>query len=147
MKNFFGNAVVAAYAVFAVVAACVPFEKTSVPPSQTGQQAAVQSLLTYAQAAMEINDYNQAEMHIERAVRIEPQNPLLWHTMAKIKFNQNQYGQVINFCLKSNSMNTGQNQLKKDNLLLMASAYYMMGEYEKAEFVKQQADQVKIDNN
>ncbi len=143
MNRSFIFVLVVVFAVTMQLTGCVPFEKVPEQPAQTGQQAAVKSLLTYAQAAMDINDYNQAEMHMERAVRIEPQNPLLWHTMAKIKFNQNQYGQAVNFCLKSNSMITDQLQLKKDNLELMARAYYMMGEYEKAEFVKQQLSQIE----
>ena len=143
MKRTFATAFAFALVLSLQLSGCVPFEQVPEQPPQTGQQAAVKSLLAYAQAAMDINDYNQAEMHMERAVSIEPQNPLLWHTMAKIKFNQNQYGQAVNFCLKSNSMITDQLQLKRDNLELMARAYYMMGEYEKAEFVKQQLLQLE----
>ena len=136
-------AFVALFTIIALLTGCVPLDQISEPTSVPGQQAATQSLLADAQAAIDANDFHQAEMHIERAVRIEPRNALLWHTMARIKFHKREYGQAVNFCLKSNSLIPGQNQLKKDNLLLMEQAYYQMGDYDKAMEARQQAAEIE----
>lgn len=119
-------------------------QKTILSPEEAGRQKAVSSLLSEAQAAMDNNRLNQAEIILERAVRIEPSNALLWHAMAKLKFHQHEYPQTINFCLKSNSLIANQKHLQKENLLLMKQAYFLMGDYEKANNAQRQADNVGI---
>ena len=142
MTKSFTNALVAALAITALLTGCIPYGDSD-SSSLSGQQTATQSLLAQAQTAMDENNFHQAEMYIERAVRIEPRNPRLWHTMAMIKLQQGQYGEVVNFCLKSNSLVADNAQLKKENLLLMALAYHQMGEYDKAEAVERQAAEIE----
>lgn len=128
---------------FLLLAGCV-IQKTIVSPEEAGRQKAVFSLLSEAQTAMDNNNLNHAETILERAVRIEPGNALLWHTLAKIKFHQHEYPQAINFCLKSNSLISNQKHLQKENLLLMKQAYFLMGDHEKADDAQRQADDVDI---
>ena len=130
---------IAYFTLFTLLTGCVPLGQTLSPETPSGQQAATQSLIDDAQTALENNNLHQAEMHIERAVRIEPRNPAIWHTMARIKLHKQEYAQAINFCLKSNSMIGDQKSLQKENLLLMSQAYFLMGQYDKAKFVQQQA--------
>lgn len=100
----------------------------SLPPSQpdvpayqpkTGPAAAV-----YADAEknLDAGNLDKAEMLLERALRIEPRNAHYWYTMARIKYQQKQYKQTIQFCLKSNSLAMGIPQLTKLNFSLMEEA-------------------------
>lgn len=60
-------------------------------------------------------DYNQAEMTMERALRVEPRNGYYWHTLAKVKYRKKQYSQAVQFCLKSKSMAGSDRQLIQIN--------------------------------
>lgn len=136
-------ALIAALTSIMMLNGCTPHGHLTEPTASAGQQAATQTLLADANAAMNNNDFHQAEMHVERAVRIEPRNPYLWHTLAKIKIQQGKYDEAVNFCLKSNSLIADNALLKKENLLLMALAYHQMGEYDKAEDAQQQAAEME----
>lgn len=128
---------------FLLSAGCI-IQKPVVSPEEAGRQKAVSSLLAEAQGAMANNRLDHAEVILERAARIEPRDALVWHTLAKVKFHQHEYPQTINFCLKSNSLISDRKYLQKENLLLMEQAYSLMGDYEKADNAKRQADDVDI---
>lgn len=66
------------------------------------------SLYHQAKVSFDQGRYNQAEMELERALRIEPRNAEYWYAMAKVKYQQNFHNQAIQFCLKSKSL-AGQN--------------------------------------
>ena len=67
------------------------------------------SLYRDAEKLLVAGNAQSAELSIERALRIEPQNSHYWYTMARIKYKQRQYSQAIQFCLKSKSL-AGRNQ-------------------------------------
>jgi Tfp pilus assembly protein PilF len=77
--------------------------------------------------------FSKAEMILERALRVEPRNARLWHEMAQVKYGQKEYGQAVQFCIKSNSLAGKDNGLIQQNWLLMEKAYVELGEPEKAE--------------
>lgn len=62
------------------------------------------SLYSSAKVAIDSKNYDLAELHLERALRIESRNPLYWYTMAEVKFEKQLYTDTINFCLKSKSL-------------------------------------------
>jgi tetratricopeptide (TPR) repeat protein len=57
-----------------------------------------------AKTFMAQENYRQAELAMERALRIEPKNGYYWYTLAEIKFADNQYGKMRQLCLKSKSL-------------------------------------------
>jgi tetratricopeptide (TPR) repeat protein len=57
-----------------------------------------------AKTFMAQEDYRQAELAMERALRIEPKNGYYWYTLAEIKFADKQYGKMKQLCLKSKSL-------------------------------------------
>jgi Tfp pilus assembly protein PilF len=67
-------------------------------------------------------DYQQAEMALERALKIEPRNPHYWFSMAQIKYKQKQYAQTIHLCSKSKSFAGKDEQLRQLNDALSAQA-------------------------
>ncbi|MEJ2154345.1 MAG: tetratricopeptide repeat protein [Desulfobacteraceae bacterium] len=50
---------------------------------------------------------DEARANLERAVRIEPRNPLLWQELARVQLEQGQYRQAENMAAKSNTLAGG----------------------------------------
>lgn len=103
------------------------------PPGQAG------ALLSSANKALQAGQFNQAEMHLERALRVEPRSAQLWYAMAQVRFGQQNYAQAVQFCLKSNSLAARNAAILQQNWLLIEKAYLKMGEVEKAAHARQKA--------
>jgi predicted Zn-dependent protease len=64
-------------------------------------------LVAQAQTQSASGNYAVAAGTIERALRIEPENPLLWIEMAKIRAAETNYPQAENLARKALSRSTG----------------------------------------
>lgn len=104
--------------------------RESVPSPEEGKAAG--ALLAGARQQVRAGDLGQAEIMLERALRVEPRNARLWHEMAEVKYAQQDYGQAVQFCIKSNSLAGRDYNLIQQNWLLMEKAYIHLGEPEKA---------------
>lgn len=104
------------------------------PAGQTGV------LLASANKSMEAKQFDKAEMQLERALRLAPRDPQLWHAMALVRFGQANYAQAVQFCLKSNSLAGKNRALLRQNWLLLEKAYLEMGDGEKAAHARRQAN-------
>jgi tetratricopeptide (TPR) repeat protein len=104
--------------------------RESVPVAEEGRAAG--TLLASARQNVRAGQFSQAEMVLERALRLEPRNARLWYEMAQVKYGQKDYGQVVQFCIKSNSLAGKDYGLTQQNWLLMEKAYLQLGEPEKA---------------
>lgn len=104
--------------------------RESVPAPQEGKAAG--ALLASARQQVRAGDFSQAEIILERALRVEPRNARLWHEMAQVKYAQQNYSQAVQFCIKSNSLAGKDYNLTQQNWLLMEKAYINLGEPEKA---------------
>jgi tetratricopeptide (TPR) repeat protein len=102
----------------------------SVPVPEEGKAAG--TLLASARQNVRAGEFGQAEMTLERALRVEPRNARLWHEMAQVKFGQKDYRQAVQFCIKSNSLAGKDYGLIQQNWLLMEKAYLELGEPERA---------------
>ena len=60
------------------------------------QNSAVLSLIENAESNIASGNYNQAEANIERALRIEPTNAVLWFRLAQIAQDQSQSNEARN---------------------------------------------------
>lgn len=69
--------------------------------------SASKALVAQAQTQSASGNYAVATGTIERALRIEPENPLLWIEMAKIRVAENNYPQAENLARKALSRSTG----------------------------------------
>jgi len=107
-----------------------PSHRESVPVPEEGKVAG--TLLASARQNVREGQFNQAEMMLERALRVEPRNARLWYEMAQGKYGQKDYGQAVQFCIKSNSLTGKDYGLIQQNWLLMEKAYIDLGELEKA---------------
>ena len=71
-------------------------------------------------------NYGQAEMMLERAIKIEPRNAHYWYTMAEVKYSQGQYSQAVHLCSKSKSLAGRNSQLLQLNDTLSYKAKQRM---------------------
>lgn len=94
---------------------------TTAKPEVTREGAGA-PLFKKAQNYIANNEYKQAELVLERALRIEPKNGYYWYTLARAKFGQKQYGKTVQLCLKSKSLAGGDSTLIRLNDLLMEKA-------------------------
>ncbi|VAW93189.1 hypothetical protein MNBD_GAMMA22-685 [hydrothermal vent metagenome] len=110
------------------------------PESRTGD--AVKSLLLDARGAASSGNIARAESLLERALRIEPRNAVLWHYMAKMKLHQGRYSKAIGMAAKSNSMAKNDYTLRADNWRIIAHAENWLGNISKSKMAQEKADQL-----
>jgi hypothetical protein len=102
----------------------------------------VAELLSDAEQALQGGDYSHAELQLERALRVAPRNGQVWHLMARIRYGQGDYGQTVQFCLKSNTLTGHDRVLERQNWMLLEKAYTMLGETGKAEEARYKASTI-----
>ncbi len=80
------------------------------------------SIYTEAEAALQAGRYSTAETLLERALRIEPQNPHYWYTLSMVKYRQERFSEAVQFCLKAESLAASQPALlaRTRELLILA---------------------------
>jgi tetratricopeptide (TPR) repeat protein len=76
---------------------------------------AVVALLDEAEVYANQGDGDQAAATIERALRIEPRNPWLWHRLAVIRMQQGRYSEAIDLATRSSSLANGDARLLEGN--------------------------------
>lgn len=82
---------------------------------------ASRALVNQAQAQRLKGDLPGATVSLERALRIEPTNPLLWIEMGKLRMDQRNYPQAENMGRKALSMAVGDDRTQ-------AAAWQLIGE-------------------
>lgn len=83
------------------------------PPASTIDKMSGPAAPLYrkAKSLLSQKEYKQAELTMERALRIEPKNGYYWYTLAEIASSQKQNGRTVQFCLKSKSLAGGDARL------------------------------------
>lgn len=113
-------------------------DKVIYPSAQTSP--AVVDLLNQARTASQQGHLRRATILLERTVRIEPRNPVLWNYLAKLRLHQGRLQQAMNLAAKSNSLAAGDNKLKADNWRIIAHARYQRGDITGARQAEGHAD-------
>lgn len=96
------------------------------------QESVIVALLDDADNLASVGKSDQAAATIERALRIEPRNALLWHRLATIRIQQQQWQQAIAMARKSNALASNNDKLKSENWGVIALAYDKLGNQQKA---------------
>lgn len=123
--------------------ALIPVEERHVPaennitaaPVNNGenvQPTVIATLVDEANAHATAGNTDKAIASLERALRIEPGNALLWHRFASIRLQQHNWQQAIALARKSNSLASDDDSLKSQNWSIIARAYEGLGDLEKA---------------
>jgi Tfp pilus assembly protein PilF len=116
-------------------------DQTQIRPAPETSKAAL-ALLDKARSAAQEGNLTVAEAQLERALRIEPQNAVLWHYMAKLRLHQGQLSQAAGLAAKSNSLDRGNLQLQADNWRIIAQARYQNGDKVGAQQAQRRAEEL-----
>ena len=109
------------------------------PGPKTGK--AVLALLSKARQASKMGSLSTSESYLERALRIEPQNPTLWLYLAKLRLFAKKSTEAINLAKKAMALSSRggtasteeRNALQADCWRVIAHAYQNMDMLKKAQ--------------
>lgn len=119
-----------------------PVVFTNMPAATTSVSSpAVKALLTQARVDMAASRYTAATGKLERALRIEPRNPLVWHQLAKAHYNEGKDASAISMAKKSNFYTAENSSLEKQNWQLIKSASKRSGD------IKTLKDAIRYERN
>ncbi len=93
---------------------------------------AVLALIKKARTDAMAGKMDKAMLRLERAVRIEPANAAVWHYMAKLFLQQENYKQAAGYAAKSSSLARSNKTLIIDNWRIIAHARYRQGDLKAA---------------
>jgi len=100
---------------------------------QNNVSLVVQRLLTQAEQQRAEGLPESAANSLERALRIEPENAMLWSRLADVRYAQDDFQQAVQLAAKSNILAASNQQLRRQNWYLIANAYQAMGKQESAQ--------------
>ncbi len=109
-------------------AAPAPPEKPyTAPPKQFRLSAASGALVAQAHTQAAGGDFGQAAATLERALRIEPDNPLLWTELGRARLGENNPAQADAMGRKALSLATGDPAAQSSAWHLIADAFRARG--------------------
>jgi predicted Zn-dependent protease len=115
---------------FLALAACgKPQPSVDEPlPLAVSDNPAVTSLVAQARGDFDAARYPSASAQLERALRIEPRNPWLWHELAQVRLRQGDFAQAEGLAARSNGYARDQRHLQQANWRLIAEARTRAGD-------------------
>ena len=117
-----------------------PVSVPAPPPSSSRQEnIAIAGLMESARADAAAGKLANAAASLERALRIEPRNPRLWHELARVRVQQGQHAQAENVAVRSNSYAGDDRALRAENWKLIAETRRARGDKEGARQALEQA--------
>ena len=117
-------------------------DSSPIRPAATTSKT-VLSLIKQARAAAQKGNLTRSEAQLERALRIEPRNAVLWHYMAKLRLNQGNIAQAAGLAAKSNSLEDDDRLLQSANWRIIAHARYRKGDMQGAQQAQDHANELK----
>ena len=102
-----------------------PVSEPEAPPAATqapSENIAVAGLMDTARADVAANRLGSAAATLERALRIEPRNPRLWHELARVRLRQGDYAQAESTAARSNTWAGADGELRAANQRIIEEA-------------------------
>ena len=137
------------FLLMALLAGCAtpPGQKTEEPappplipaPPAHKESVAIAGLMDNARAEAATGNLAGAAAALERALRIEPRNPRLWHELARVRLKQSQFAQAESVAARSNSWAGDDKALRAENWRLIAESRRARGDLEGAKAALEQA--------
>jgi predicted negative regulator of RcsB-dependent stress response len=106
--------------------------QTHAPPARPSDNTAVMALLNKAKNQSAAGRMDEAGANLERALRIEPRNPILWHELARLRLEQGQYRQAENMAAKSKMLAGTNRYLQAENWRIIGEARSRRGDLQGA---------------
>jgi tetratricopeptide (TPR) repeat protein len=119
-----------------------PVEEPAPPPPVREYQlgSATRSLVNQAHTQVAAGNFAVAAGSIERALRIEPNNPLLWIELGKVRQAEGNYAQAENLGRKALSLASGDPRTQSSAWRLIAEALRARGKAPEAQEAEARAD-------
>ena len=86
------------------------------------ENVAIAGLMDSARNDAAAGKLGSAAAALERALRIEPRNPRLWHELAKVRLRQADYSQAESLAARSNTYAGADGELRAANQKIIADA-------------------------
>jgi len=90
--------------------------------------AVANKLLVSSDTQSNAGDWDGAANSLERALRLEPRNALLWSRLARVRYQQQNWQQAVQLAAKSNTLAAENTNLRRQNWNMMANAYDAQGD-------------------
>jgi len=119
-----------------------PTAEAAPPPVARSENVAVAGLMESARADAAAGRLSTAAASIERALRIEPRNPRLWQELARVRLQQEQFGQAESVAARSNSFAGSDNALRAENWRLIAQSREARGDADGARAARDSAEKL-----
>ena len=100
---------------------------------QASRNAGVLTLVAQADQETSAGQYPAAGASLERALRIEPRNPVLWQKLAQVRLEQGEFRQAENLAAKSNALAPDSRRLRTENWRIIGQARQELGDREGAQ--------------
>lgn len=121
-------------------------DETAQTTDQASSNQAVIALLDKARRDARAGQLPTATASLERALRIEPRNPVLWQELALLKLQQSDYRQAENFAARSNSWAGSNRALMAKNWHIISEARALRGDNQGAQAALNQAKALESDS-
>jgi Flp pilus assembly protein TadD len=121
-------------------------ESTPLPPPVVREPtlgAASRALVSQAQTQLAAKNFPVAAASIERALRIEPDNPLLWIELGKVRQAEGNYSQAENMGRKAASMAVNAPRTQAEAWSLIAESLRARGKNAQAREAQERAGQLR----
>lgn len=125
-------------AAFLLLAGCTLLPP-EVPPAPS-QNPAVVALFDQARTQSSAGQGEAAGSSLERALRIEPRNPVLWQELARLRLAQGQYRQAENLAAKANALAGDDQRLRAENWRIIGQARSELGDRQGAQAAFERAE-------
>jgi hypothetical protein len=129
------------------VPATAPVEESQPLPAPVIREPvlspASRALVGQAQTQLASKNFAVAASSIERALRIEPDNPLLWIELGKVRQAEGNYVQAENMGRKALSMSTNAPRAQSSAWSLVADSYRARGKNQEAHDAQEKAEQLR----
>ncbi|NOZ10785.1 MAG: tetratricopeptide repeat protein [Gammaproteobacteria bacterium] len=127
-------------ALLALLLTACPVDRYTVrPQTSMSDKQVVQALADAAGQEKQAGRFDNAAGLYERALRIEPGNAVLWTELADLRYDQEQFRQVLALAAKSNTLAGDKQALKIRNWRLMGDARKELGEDQAAKVAYERA--------
>ncbi|KPK39427.1 MAG: hypothetical protein AMJ69_05655 [Gammaproteobacteria bacterium SG8_47] len=113
---------------------------SSIERPRGGTSDTVLALLAEASRAERAGDLQRTEALLERALRIEPHNAVLWHYLARMRLKQGRFEQASGLAFKSSSLAHDDVRLQAENWRVVAHARRALGDGNGARAAEQKAN-------
>jgi Tfp pilus assembly protein PilF len=92
------------------------------PPAAKSENMAIAGLMDSARSDASAGRLGSAAATLERALRIEPRNPRLWHELAKVRLRQADFSQAESLAARSNTYAGDDRDLRAANQKIISDA-------------------------